>query len=124
MAGGREESNAADQHGDQGRRRKALSIEKRVTQQIDQRSNREMYSRLAMQYRAASSAVRSHMDHRGIEFSVVQSANPFGWVWTVHLPGNRENTGRSRSRPLAVARALAVIDDEVANAVAARARES
>jgi hypothetical protein len=62
------------------------------------------------------------MEHKGIEFTVVQAANPLGWIWTVHLPGNLEKTGRSRNRPLAVARAQAVIDDAVANAVAAAAR--
>lgn len=70
------------------------------------------------------SAVGSDMDHRGIEFSVVQSANPFGWVWTVHLPGDREKTGRSRSRLLAVERAHAMIDDAVADTGAAQVRES
>ncbi|MBR1157458.1 hypothetical protein [Bradyrhizobium sp. JYMT SZCCT0428] len=109
MAGGREESNASDQHGDQGGRRKALSIEKQVTlsthrlgqrgeivilnndvsrnikssrnlaarypAQLERfetlaydcdrrgklaadRSNREMYSRLAMQYRELANDMR------------------------------------------------------------------
>jgi hypothetical protein len=55
------------------------------------------------------------MNHRGIEFSVVQAANPFGWVWTVRLPGNREKIGGSKTRPLAIARAQAFIDEVVAN---------
>ena len=55
------------------------------------------------------------MNYRGIEFSVVQAANPSGWVWTIQLPG-REKTGRSRTRPLAVARVRALIDEAVADA--------
>ena len=54
-----------------------------------------------------------NMNHKGVEFSVVQAANPFGWVWTVRLAG-RERTGRSQTRLLAIARAQAVIDEAVA----------
>jgi hypothetical protein len=62
------------------------------------------------------------MEHRGVEFSVVQAANPFGWVWTVHFPGNHDKTGRSQTRPLAIARAQAVIDEAVAGAAPAQTK--
>lgn len=54
------------------------------------------------------------MEHKGIEFSVVQTASPVGWLWTVYLPGERRKTGRSPTRPVAVAHAHAVIEDAVA----------
>ena len=38
------------------------------------------------------------MEHRGIEFTVVQTANPTGWKWTVHFPGHLSKTGMSSSR--------------------------
>ena len=56
------------------------------------------------------------MEHKGVEFTVLQTANPFGWVWTVRLPGKREKTGTSRSRLLAIAHGQAVIDEALAEA--------
>jgi hypothetical protein len=50
------------------------------------------------------------MEYRGVEFHVVQTANPTGWKWTVHLKGGRTRTGDSFSRNSAMVRARFAID--------------
>jgi hypothetical protein len=51
------------------------------------------------------------MKHKGVSYSVVQTANPTGWRWTVELlPPQRTRTGDAFSKELAVRRAIAVID--------------
>jgi hypothetical protein len=53
----------------------------------------------------------SIMQHKGIHFTVVQTANPTGWRWTVELlPPLKSRTGDTLTRAGAVRRALAVID--------------
>lgn len=46
------------------------------------------------------------MKYRGIEYQIVQIANPHGWKWTVFLDATRTRTGT------AVTRAHAVLDAE------------
>ena len=51
------------------------------------------------------------MEHKGIRYSVVMTANPSGWSWTVELlPPRRNRTGHTLTRASAVREALAVID--------------
>ena len=46
------------------------------------------------------------MEHKGIEYQVVQTSNPTGWKWTAFLDANRTRTG------VAISRANAVLDAE------------
>ena len=50
------------------------------------------------------------MDYKGIEYSVLQTANPLGWKWTVFLAGIRTRTGIAHSRAHAVLDAERAID--------------
>jgi hypothetical protein len=51
------------------------------------------------------------MEHKGVNFSVVQTASPTGWKWTVDLPPpQRTRSGNAFSRAEAVLQAIAVID--------------
>jgi hypothetical protein len=59
------------------------------------------------------------MEHRGIEYQVVQTASPTGFRWTVQLSAEHSRTGTSYAKGNAVFRAIGVIDD----ALAKRARE-
>ena len=56
------------------------------------------------------------MEYKGIEYRIVQAANPSGWVWTVYLPRGGEKIGRSRSRLLALSRVEAIIEEVAAQA--------
>jgi hypothetical protein len=58
------------------------------------------------------------MEHKGIQYQVVQTANPTGFKWTVHLNENRIKTGVSYSRGTAIFHAVRAID----RAVSASAR--
>jgi hypothetical protein len=50
------------------------------------------------------------MDYKGIEYHVVQTANPTGWRWTVHMEGREPRTGSGHNRTAAVALAQIAID--------------
>jgi hypothetical protein len=54
------------------------------------------------------------MEHKGIKYQVVQTANPTGWRWTVQLADNRTKTGTSYSKGNAIFRAVAAIDQALA----------
>jgi hypothetical protein len=52
------------------------------------------------------------MEHKGIHYTVVQTANPTGWRWTVDLvPPLKSRTGEALLRADAVRKALAVINN-------------
>ncbi len=51
------------------------------------------------------------MEYKGIEYRVVQAANPTGWKWTVFLDATRTRTGLSSTRAHAVLDAERVIDN-------------
>ena len=53
------------------------------------------------------------MEHNGISYQVVQTANPTGWKWTVSLPGQRIKTGDCFSRVRAIATAQKAIDKAI-----------
>jgi hypothetical protein len=50
------------------------------------------------------------MEHRGVEFTVVQTANPTGWRWTVEIPGQKPRSGAVHDRAGAIANAKRAID--------------
>jgi hypothetical protein len=50
------------------------------------------------------------MQHNGVEFEVVQTANPTGWKWTFQIPGKRIKTGTTSSRTAAIVLAHAAIE--------------
>jgi hypothetical protein len=53
------------------------------------------------------------VDHKGIEYSIVQTTNPTGWKWTVFLDATRMRTGTADSRANAVLDAERAIDNTV-----------
>jgi hypothetical protein len=50
------------------------------------------------------------MEHKGIQYQVVQTASPTGWKWTVEMDDNRIKTGTSFSRGNAIFQAVSAID--------------
>ena len=50
------------------------------------------------------------MEYRGIRYEVVQTANPSGFKWVVHLDATRTKTGISYSRRTAILDAERAID--------------
>jgi hypothetical protein len=50
------------------------------------------------------------MDYRGIEYHVVQTADPTGWSWTVKMQGREPRTGSGHNRTAAIALAQIAID--------------
>jgi hypothetical protein len=50
------------------------------------------------------------VEHKGIQYQVVQTANPTGYKWTAHLTENKIKTGLSDSRDSATFNAVRVID--------------
>jgi hypothetical protein len=53
------------------------------------------------------------MQYRDIQFSVVQTANPTGFKWTVELDARRTRSGLSYSMKTAVLDAQRKIDKEL-----------
>jgi hypothetical protein len=50
------------------------------------------------------------MEHKGISYTVVQTANPTGFRWIVGFGENRTKTGVSYSRENAIFQAIRAID--------------
>jgi hypothetical protein len=50
------------------------------------------------------------MDYKGIEYQVVQAADPTGWSWTVKMAGREPRTGSGHNRTAAIALAQIAID--------------
>jgi hypothetical protein len=50
------------------------------------------------------------MIYKGIEYQVIQTANPAGWKWIVFLDETRTRTGISRSRTGAILDAESAIN--------------
>jgi hypothetical protein len=46
--------------------------------------------------------VNLQMEYQGFEYTVVQTANPTGWKWTVRLTNNRTRSGIAFSRVSAI----------------------
>jgi hypothetical protein len=54
--------------------------------------------------------VVSTMEHKGIQFQIVQMANPTGWIWTLELDEGRTKIGVSFSKANAIFNAISAID--------------
>ena len=53
------------------------------------------------------------LEHKGIKYSEVQTANPTGWRWSVDLtPPHKSRTGETPRRVDAVLKAQHVIDKD------------
>jgi hypothetical protein len=50
------------------------------------------------------------MEHKGIQYQVVQTANPTGFRWTVRLDENNTRTGVARAKGTAILQAVRFID--------------
>jgi hypothetical protein len=50
------------------------------------------------------------MQHKGVQYQVVETANPSGWKWTVELDEGRTKTGVSCSRGHAALYAINAIE--------------
>jgi hypothetical protein len=50
------------------------------------------------------------MHYKRFEYSVLQTASPTGWKWTVHLHDQKAKTGEAPDRQSGVLRAMAFID--------------
>jgi hypothetical protein len=50
------------------------------------------------------------MEHKGIQYQVVQTANPTGWKWTAQLDQGRTKTGVSSSKNSAIFDAVNAIN--------------
>ena len=53
------------------------------------------------------------MEYKGIEYTVVQTANPTGWKWVVSIDGKRTKTGDCFSRVRGISAAQKAIDKVV-----------
>jgi hypothetical protein len=50
------------------------------------------------------------MEHNGVQYQVVETANPRGWKWTVQLAEGRTISGVSFSRGHAIFYAICAIE--------------
>jgi hypothetical protein len=53
------------------------------------------------------------MQHRGIEFKVVKTRSPAGWMWVVEVSSTEKEVGTHRDRDVAIRRAKKFIDELV-----------
>jgi hypothetical protein len=53
------------------------------------------------------------MEHRGVQYQVVQTANPTGWRWTIFVPGRQPKTGTAGNRSMAIRLAEIAIDKAI-----------
>jgi hypothetical protein len=54
------------------------------------------------------------MEHKGIQYQIVQTASPTGWKWTVQIDDIRTRTGTSFSKGNAIFQAVKAIDKVLA----------
>ena len=50
------------------------------------------------------------MEHRGVRYVLVQTAEPAGWKWVVHLTSTKTQTGFSSDKQLAIHAAKRAIE--------------
>ena len=62
------------------------------------------------------------MQYKGIEYQIVQTANPTGWKWTVQLDATRTRNGTSYSMKSAVFDAQRKIDKELKELMSVNAK--
>jgi len=53
------------------------------------------------------------MEHKGLEYSIVQTSSPTGWKWTVRLDDGRTRTGTAPNRAVAIRFAEIRIDKAI-----------
>jgi hypothetical protein len=53
------------------------------------------------------------MEYKGFDYSVVQTANPTGWKWSVQLDKLRTKVGTSFNRASAIRRAEKAIEEQL-----------
>jgi hypothetical protein len=53
------------------------------------------------------------MEHKGIQYGVVQTANPSGWKWSFQIEGRQPKTGTAYSRTEAIRAAETAIDKAI-----------
>ena len=53
------------------------------------------------------------MEHRNVEFSVLQTSSPTGWKWTFQLEGHKPRQGTAWSREEAIGLAKEAIEKAV-----------
>ena len=53
------------------------------------------------------------MEHKGIPYQVVQTANPTGFRWTVEFDDNRTKTGTCSSKGNAIFKAARAIENSL-----------
>jgi hypothetical protein len=58
------------------------------------------------------------MEYQGFEYTVVQTANPTGWKWTICLTNNRTRSGIAFSRVSAIKLAQHAIEKSQKNSTA------
>ena len=52
----------------------------------------------------------SGMEHKGVRYELMKTANPPGWKWVVHLNSIKTQTGFSSDKQLAIHAATRAID--------------
>jgi hypothetical protein len=60
------------------------------------------------------------MEHKGVEYQVVQTANPTGWIWNVQLASGRTKIGVALTKANAIFDAERAIDKALSTAPKAR----
>ena len=53
------------------------------------------------------------MEHHSIPYTVVRTASPTGWKWTVFVPGKRPKSGTAANRLVAIRLAQMAIDKAI-----------
>ena len=59
------------------------------------------------------------MEHKGIQYTVIQTINPTSWKWRVQLPNGRTEMGNSFRRETAIKLAIYTIEKDMQRAKAA-----
>jgi hypothetical protein len=55
------------------------------------------------------------MEHKGVPYRILQTANPTGWKWVVETSAGRTKTGETYSRARAIQLAQTAINKMIAN---------
>jgi hypothetical protein len=60
------------------------------------------------------------MEHKGIDYQIVQTTRPTGWIWTVYLDNGQTKMGVSSSREYAIYDATYAIEKALSPAPKAK----
>jgi hypothetical protein len=50
------------------------------------------------------------MKHNGVQYRIMETPNPTGWIWSVELVAGRKKTGVAQTKEVAIFHAVHVID--------------